>query len=103
MPQIARRFCSVGEPRFLQLLDDVVGLTDVHDAISKIIAAADGFVAGDLDECDGLGVAGLEADRCAGRNIEAEAVGAGTVEGEEGVGFDEVVVRSNLILSSPGD
>ena len=49
-------------------------------------------MAGDLDEGDSLGVAGLEADGGAGGDVEAVAVGLDAVERELGVGFDEVVV-----------
>ncbi len=54
------------------------------------------LVASDFDECDGFGVPGLETDGGAGGDVETKAIGASTVEGEEGVGFDEVVVRADL-------
>ena len=55
------------------------------------------LLAADFDERDGFGVAGLEADRSAGGDVETETVGLCAVEGEEGVGFDEVVVGADLM------
>lgn len=86
----------MAEPRFLQLLNNAIDLRGIDGSVSKTVAAADNVVARDLDERDGLGVTGLEADGCAGGDVETEAVGAGAVEGEEGVGFDEVVVGADL-------
>lgn len=86
----------MGEAGGLQVGDDLLGAAGAHDARGEAVAALDDAVAGDLDEGDGLGVAGLEAHRGAGGDVEAEAVGGDAVERELRVGLDEVVVRADL-------
>ena len=71
----------MAEPDFLQLLNNAIDLRGIDGSVSETVAAADYLVARDLDERDGLGVTGLEADGRAGGDVETEAVGAGAVEG----------------------
>jgi hypothetical protein len=89
----------VRETSFLQFLDNPIDLGGINGSSSKAVAAVDDLVAGDFDERDGFGVAGLEADGGAGGDVQAEAVGFCAVEGEEGVRFDEVVVGADLLFN----
>jgi hypothetical protein len=61
-----------------------------------MISAADYLVSCYFDESYGLGVAGFEADGCSGCDVESVAVGFDAVEFELGIGFDEVVMGTNL-------
>ena len=85
------------KPRFLQFLDDPIDLARIDGSIGERVAATDDFMAANLDEGDGFGVAGFKADGSAGGDIETEAVGLCSVEGEEGVRFNEVIVGANLV------
>ena len=86
----------MSKPCFLQFLNDRVDFGGIDRTISKRIAATNDFVACDLNESDGFGVSWFETDGCAGWDVKAEAVGAGAVEGEGWIGFDEVVVGADL-------
>src|SRR6185437_15711746 len=79
----------------------VAHLTVVHGCQSQLphhVAAetVDGLLAGERDELDVAGLAGLEADSGAGGDIEAHAAGFLAVELQRGVGFEEMVVRADL-------
>ncbi len=84
------------EPRLLQSRDDLVGAAQIHRPGREVVAAADGAAAADLHERHGLGVAGLEAHRRAGGDVEAAAVRQLAVERELGVRLNEVVVAADL-------
>ena len=100
MRRVAEGLGLVQEAAGPQLLDDGGGDGGVPDgAGGQRVAAADVLLAGDLDEGDGLGVAGLEAHAGAGGDVEAVAVRARAVEEELRVGFDEVVVRADLRMA----
>ena len=96
---------GVGEAGGLEGGDDGVGAGHVDGARGEPVAAADDAAAGDGDEGDRLCVAGLEAHRGAGGDVEAAAVGLGPVELELGVHLDEVVVRPDLdgAVAAAGD
>ena len=53
-------------------------------------------VAGEGDQFDFAGVAGLEADGGAGGDVEAEAAGGGAIEVQGGVDFEEMEVAADL-------
>lgn len=94
--QTRRWLGLVREAGSLELRHDVPDAAGVHGSRGEVVPAADGAPAGDLDERDGLGVAGLEAHRRAGRDVEAAAVRERAVEGELRVRLDEVVVAAHL-------
>ncbi len=79
---------------------DLTGHQEVSDASSapahQTIEAEDPARPGDRHELDLAGLAGLEADRRAGRNVEPAAAGRGAIERERRVGLEEVVVRADL-------
>lgn len=52
----------MSEAGLLKTSDDFVGAGEVDDTGSEVVSAADDTVAAKVDESDGLGVAGLEAD-----------------------------------------
>src|SRR4051812_2330711 len=56
--------------------------------------AVDGLLAGHGDELDVAGLAGFEADRRAGGDVEAHAAGLLAVELQRRVGLEEMVVRA---------
>jgi hypothetical protein len=68
----------------------------VHNARGELVSASDDLVASDGAESDGLGVAWFESDRCTCGDVESLSVGPGAIEGQTGVSFDEVIVRSDL-------
>src|SRR5947199_4339639 len=64
-----------------------------HDVAAE---AADGGLAGECDELHVAGLAGLEADRGAGGDVEADAAGFPAVELQGRVGLEEMIVRAHL-------
>ena len=68
----------------------------VHGARGELVSTSDDLIASDSAESDSLGIAWLESDRCACRDVESLSVGPGAIEGQTGVSFDEVIVGSNL-------
>lgn len=89
---------DVGKAHLGEVVNDVgnVDTVAVDDAAGNAVAALDDHVPANLDDGDGLAVAGLEAYGRTGRNVEAVAVGLDAVELEERVGLDEMVVAANL-------
>lgn len=79
-----------------QIREDLLGASGTDNATREIITALDNFVAGNLDERDGLCVAGLKTHRRASGNVEAEAIGGDAVKRKLRVGLDEVVVAADL-------
>lgn len=89
------------EPSLLEPRDDLVCAGGVDGTGGEVVPAAHDAAPRDLDERDGLGIAGLEAHRRAGRDVEAAAVRELAVEGELGVRLDEVVVAAHLDRAIP--
>lgn len=87
----------VQEARFLEFVHRSLGDFRVEDvARCEVVAAFDDFVAANLDERNGFGVAGLEPDACSCGNVEPEAVGSDAVKLQLGVRFYEVVMGPDL-------
>ena len=61
-----------------------------------MVSAGDDLVASYSAEGDDLGIARFESDRRTRGNVKSLSLGAGAIEGQAGVGFDEVIVGSNL-------
>ena len=62
-----------------------------------LLAEADGLaLAGERDEAHLAALAGLEADRRAGGNVEPEAARLGAVEFQRRIGLEEMIVRADL-------
>src|SRR5579883_3220450 len=62
----------------------------------RLAQAVDLALAGERDEAHLAALAGLEADRRAGGNVEAEAARPGAVEFQRRIGLEEMVVRADL-------
>ena len=75
---------------------DLLGPPCVHDTRSELVPATDNFVAGDGAENSCLRVTWLESDRCTCGDVKSLSVGPGAIEGQARVGFDGVVVGSDL-------
>jgi len=69
-----------------------MGAGKVDTARGKVVTAVDSLMAGNFNKSDRLGVAGFEADRGSGSDVEAVAVCLYAVEVELGVCFDKVIV-----------
>ena len=79
-----------------EVSDDLLGPPRVHDACGKLISASDDLVTGDGAEGNSLCITWFESDRGTSGDVQPFPIGPGTVEGQARVGFDEVIVRSNL-------
>src|SRR4249920_3672038 len=64
-----------------------------HDVAAE---AVDHAFSRERDQLHVAGLAGFEADGCAGRDVEAHAAGLFTVEFKRRVGLEEMVVRADL-------
>ena len=76
--------------------NDLLGPPRVHDTRREIVSPGDDFVASDSTEGNSLGVTWFEPDRRTCGDVEALSVGSGAIEAQARVGFDEVIVGSNL-------
>lgn len=83
---------SVGEAGGDEAGENVVEAPGLDGARRETVAAADDARAANLYQRHRLGVAGLEAHRCAGGDVEPEAVGARAIKLELWVRLDEVVM-----------
>lgn len=72
--------------------DDLLRPPRVNDTCSKSVPARDGLTPSNVAESNGLNIAWFEPDRCTSGDIQSLPVGPGAIEGQKGVGFDEVVV-----------
>ena len=79
-----------------KLVNDGICSRQVDSARRKAVAARDDLRSADVNEGDGLDVAGFEAYGSASSDIEALAIGLAAVEGEGTVRLDEMVVRADL-------
>jgi hypothetical protein len=86
----------VAEAFIDEAADDLLCPPCVHDACGELVSASDDLVSGDSAEGDGLGVAWLESDRCTCGDVESLSVSLGAIEAQTRVGFDEVIVGSDL-------
>src|SRR5918992_5941450 len=77
-------------------LRSALGLARVERAHDGAVEAEDPAQPGNRYELDLARLPGLEADRGAGRDVEAHAVGPLALEGERRVGLEEVIVRADL-------
>lgn len=66
----------------------------------NIVAALDDLFAADLNECDSLGVAGLETNGGSCWNVKTVTMGSNTIKFKLRICFDEVVMRADLDRSS---
>jgi hypothetical protein len=95
-----------GVAPWLRLVQEAASLQPLHNALDNgrvfdearcnAIAALDNLVAANLHQGNCLGIAGLEAHRGAGGNVEAVAMGSYAIELELRVRLDEVVVGADL-------
>lgn len=68
----------------------------VHTRCQPVTAGND-FGASDGAQSYSFDIAGFKTNRSTSRDIEPLPVGFSTVKGQCGIGFDEVVMRTNLI------
>lgn len=99
--QAGCRLRRMREPGLLQVRDDGFDAVEINMPRGEVVSATNHAMTANLDERDGLGVAGLESHRRAGRDVEAAAVRQLTVERELRVRLDEVVMASHLDRSVP--
>ena len=76
--------------------NDFLGPPCVHGTRSKLVSTSDDLAPGDGAESNSLAVTWFEPHCRTSRDVQSLPVGPGPIEGQTGVGFDEVVVRSNL-------
>lgn len=88
----------VMETTLLQFLNKTFGNPSIVEGTScKTIATFDDLVTTNLDEVDGLSVTRLETDGSSSSNVQSVSKGSDTIEVQQRVCFDKVVVRSNLL------
>jgi len=76
--------------------DDLLGPPCVRDTRREIIPPGDDLIASDSAKGNSLGVTRFEPDRRTCGDVEALSVGSGAIEAQARVGFDEMIVGSNL-------
>lgn len=76
--------------------DDFLCPPCVHNACGELVSAGDDLVTRNGAESDGLGITRFESDCCTCGDVESLSISPGTIEGETGVCFDEVIMRSDL-------
>lgn len=90
------RLRHVGEPAFVQPLDEFIRSRQVHWPRCNVIASPDDPPTAYLYAANSLCMSGLESNRSSSSYVEKVTVGFYTIEFQLWISLNQVVVRTNL-------